>query len=98
MSNLDPALQRALTEYVEHQNERIRFGRKYGVWVALAMLAVFGGFAYWVWSSSQRDVAEMHERHHRDVEEMRQRHEQRVEEMRQNREQLLQGQRPPSAP
>ena len=51
---LDARLQHAASEYLEHQNDRMRLGRKYGPWLTVAMLLLllvaFGLIAYFIGS------------------------------------------------
>ncbi|MGE0551308.1 MAG: hypothetical protein AB7O24_20515 [Kofleriaceae bacterium] len=89
MSDLDPRLQQAAAEYLEHQNHRFRMGRKYGVVMFLAFLLIAGGMvALFMWRSSIAET-EMNEQYERDVQEMRERHDERVQELNERTQRLV---------
>jgi cytoskeletal protein RodZ len=91
MADLDPALQAELTEYLAHKNRQQRASRKYGPWLLLVFIVLFGGFIWWQHTTSERAIQQMNDDYNRDVEKMHRDHQQRVDEMRRDREQFLQG-------
>lgn len=93
MADLDPRLQQAAAEYLEHQNRQLRIQRKYGWIVALVMIAIFAAVAFWMKRSHDRDVQQMNEDYERRVREMDEQHDQRVREM----DERFRSQLPPNA-
>lgn len=94
MADLDPGLQKELTEFIAHKNRQQRAARKYGPYVLLAFFAFVA--AMFAWSHYQ--TRKMEEDYDRDVEKMHRDYQQRVDDMHRRQQEFIQQNSPPSPP
>ncbi|MGE0872766.1 MAG: hypothetical protein AB7P03_29700 [Kofleriaceae bacterium] len=87
-TDLDPRLQRAAAEYLEHKNHQIRLGRRYAPVLFLVFVvitaAMIGMFMWW-WNASSNKMDEDFERKRQ---EMNEEHDRRTNELHERAEEL----------